>query len=243
MSDLARLLAGLRPDELALRDWVRTRLNASIIREIAALDYGTRADEHRRGIEGILVARRLPDELPWVPGEVLQLCSYHTIDERHPAVASAGWRAHVARLFSCLVLTRTGDTVFPAGPLAGLVESALDLGPEPTALAVRYLAWCRLHEPGAWSDDEVRPLLTLGLLLAYAMTPEPRDAGVDEGLRAAFTDETRAAVPVEHWWADGTPTAGLRDITGAEAWRALRALVDRCAPRPDPLLRAWFRVE
>ncbi|MET7426735.1 hypothetical protein [Dactylosporangium sp. NPDC005555] len=94
------------PSELALRDWVRTRLNTSIVRELATLDHGMKVDEHRRAIEELLVARRLPDELDWVPREVLELSAHTVCTERDPVPGSAGWRGHVARLFSCLVLTR-----------------------------------------------------------------------------------------------------------------------------------------
>ncbi|WP_460491791.1 hypothetical protein [Dactylosporangium cerinum] len=67
MADLAQQLEDLRPSELALRDWVRTRLNASIVREMATYDYGMRVEEHRRGIEELMVARRLPEQVPWPP--------------------------------------------------------------------------------------------------------------------------------------------------------------------------------
>jgi hypothetical protein len=107
---------------------------------MAVLDYGMQVEEHRQGIEALLVAGRLPEELRWTPREVLELSSYEvpTDPERRPG--SAGWRGHVARLFSCLVLVRANDVAVPAGTLAGLVESALELGPEATDPAVRYVA-------------------------------------------------------------------------------------------------------
>lgn len=226
-AELARLLDDLRPAEMALRDWVRTRLNASIVREIAHLDHGMRVEEHRQGIEAILVARRLPDELGFVPGEVLDLASFEVpIDpERQPG--SKGWRDHVARLFSCLVLVRAKETIVPAGTLAGLVESALELGPEATDRAVRYLAWCRLHEPGAWRHDpEALPFLTLGLLLLYVMRPGRGDPAIAVGLARTFVAEV-AQLPGQ-WWPDQPPTALLKTTAGAEGWRIWRALIDRC---------------
>jgi hypothetical protein len=33
-------------------------------------------DEHRQGIETLLVAERLPEELPWTPREAPELSSY-----------------------------------------------------------------------------------------------------------------------------------------------------------------------
>jgi hypothetical protein len=237
--ELARLLEQLHPAELGLRDWVRTRLNASIVRDLAALDHGMRVDEHRRGIEELLVARRLPDDLPWTPREVLELAGHTVVPDPHPTPGSAGWRGHVARLFACVVLVRTGGTVLPAGTLAGLVESALALGPEATGHAVHYLAWCRLQLPGGWrDDDEARPLLTLGLLLVYAAGQADRHPHLDAALRRACTDDARS---VEPQWPGQPPAAVLKAATGGNAWRTWRALVDRgLTTDADGPIRAWF---
>jgi hypothetical protein len=147
--------------------------------------------------------------------------------QRRPG--SFGWREHVARLFACLVLVRASDLGVPAETLARLVESALELGPEPTAHAVGYLAWCRLNEPGdwAWEPDAV-PFLTLGLLMLYRMAPTPPDPAVAAALARAFTDEVQALLP-GHGWPD-PPTALLRSTAGGPGWRLWRALADRCLP-------------
>jgi hypothetical protein len=226
--DLARLLGDLRPAELALRDWVRTQLNASIVREMAGLDHGMQVEEHRRGIEALLEADRLPEELPWAPREVLELSSHSAPNDPQRRPGSAGWRGHVARLFSCLVLVRADDALNPAGTLAGLVESALELSPEAMEQALRYLAWCRLHEPGTWRDDGARPFLTLGLLLSYIMTPGHGDPVLTAALHQAFVDEVQLVLPPEHWWPDQTPSALLKKTAGAKGWRTWQMLVDRC---------------
>jgi hypothetical protein len=137
MADLARLLDELRPSEVALRDWVRTRLNASIVREMATYDYGMHVDKQRRGIEELMVARRLPEDLPWPPAEVLELTAYTRIPDGDVTPGSPSWRGHVARLFAALFLVRSTSNAEPAAALAGLVASALALGPEATAAGVR----------------------------------------------------------------------------------------------------------
>ncbi|GAA4457638.1 hypothetical protein [Phytohabitans houttuyneae] len=213
-------LDALHPAELALRDWVRDRLDASIVCEMAALDYGVRVEEYRQGIEELLLVRRLPAELPWTPREVLQLSSYARPEDA---------RGHVARLFACLVLVRADDLLEPAGTLATLVESAVELGPDATQAAVRYLAWCRRHAPGAWHDDaEVRPFLTLGLLLAYLLAPRPEPAIV-AALNRAFADEVEAA-----------PPAALKKTAGGPGWRAWQRLAARArAEGHDLTLPEW----
>jgi hypothetical protein len=227
-AELTRLLHELRPAELALRDWVRTRLNASIVREMAHLDYGMQVEEHQQGIEELLVARRLPENLPWPAGAVLSLSSGEEPADLDLRPGSEGWRRHVARLFSCLVIVRTNDMHLPAGILTGLVESALALGPEATDHAVRYLAWCRLHEPGAWrDDDEALPFLTLGLLLLYVMAPGGGDVAVTAGLTRAFAGEVQALLP-EQWWPDQPLKSALKQTAGGPGWRVWLRLVDRC---------------
>ncbi|MEV0560493.1 BTAD domain-containing putative transcriptional regulator [Dactylosporangium sp. NPDC050588] len=56
-----------------------------------------------------------------------------------------------------------------------------------------------------------------------------------------LADEVRAAVPVELWWADDTPSAPLKEATGGPAWRVWRSLVDRHTEHA--LLRSWFRID
>lgn len=226
---LARLLPTLRPDELALLDWVRARVDAAMVHDIAVLDYGMRVEEHRDSIEDLLGARRLPERLPWLPGAVLQPASSH-----EPAPDDL--RGHAARLFCCVVLVCTDDVAWRAGTLAGLVESALALGPEATTAALRFVAWCRLHHPGAWRHDpEAQPFLTLGLLLLYATNHD--DPPGEAALRAAFVAEARAAGewrPLFKAAADGDRR---------ETWRVLVAAYLSGRDQQDDAtqtMRTWF---
>ena len=228
--ELARLLNRLQPAESALRDWAGTRLNTSMVLELAALDHGEDVDENRQGIEGLLVAARLPEDLPYHPGEVLSLSSWSEPEDPERRPGSAGWREHVKRLFSCLILLRVSDTVEPAGSLASLVESALELGPEATQAAVRYLAWCRLHEPGPWRNDvTARPFLTLGLLLLYVTTPPGGDPAVVAGLARALVDELDAALAEENlWWSEQALPKLLKLTADGPRRRIWRSLAGRC---------------
>ncbi len=225
----ARLLATLRPDELSLLHWVRTRVDAAMVDEIAALDYGMHVEEYRGSIEDLMGVRRLPQRLPWRPGAVLGPAS-----GREPAPDDP--RGHVARLFACLVVVCTDDVVWAAGTLAGLVESALVLGPEPTAEALRFVAWCHLHHPGTWRDEpQTRPFLILGLLLLYAAAHD--DPAGEAALRDAFVAGAGAA---GEWRAVFKHAA---DGDRRQTWRILVA--DYLAGR-DPqddaarTMRTWF---
>jgi hypothetical protein len=155
--ELARLLAELQPDELALRDWVAPLLDASMVDELAAADYGDDVEEHRRGIRSLLTVERLPERLDWHPSEVLELVRWSMPEDPTWKPGSPG---------------RTGQE--PADLLAPLVDSALHLDPAAVRAALRFLAWCRLQEPGDWSDDPTAiPFLTFALLLLQAASPPP----------------------------------------------------------------------
>ena len=225
--DLVALVNALRPAELVLRDWVRPLMDAAVVREIAGLDYGMEVEENRQAIEELLVVKRLPAELLWPPREVLELASYGNPEDR---------QEHVVRLFATLILIRADDTMQPAATLAGLVESAVELGADATEDAVRYLAWCRLHEPGSWRGDiEARPLLTLGLLLAYLLSPLRKDLAIVTGLTRACVAEAEAALGErQQSWPDQPPAEAfqemLKDTVGGAAWRTWRALIGRCRP-------------
>ena len=230
----ARLPATLRPDELSLLGWVRPRVDAAMVEDIAVLDYGMHVQEYRDSIEDLMGVRRLPEQQPWTPGPVLQPAS-----NRQPAPDDE--RGHVARLFACLVTVCTDDIVWPAGTLAGLVESALTLGPEPTAAALRFVAWCRLHRPGAWRDDpQAQPFLTLGLLLLYAAARD--DPPGEAALRDAFVAEVEAEIGAAGSWRQVFKHAA--DGDRRETWRILVAAYLTGRDQHDDAaetMRTWFR--
>jgi hypothetical protein len=233
---LVSFLNALRPAELALRDWVRPVLTAEILQAISELDYGEEIEENRQAIKELLMVKHLPAQVWWPPREVLELCSYGNPDDR---------QGHAARLFACLVIVRADDAIQPASTLAALVESAVALGPDATEDAVRFLAWCRLHEPGSWRDDiAALPFLTLGLLLTYLLSPLRTDPEIVAGLTRIAVEEVQAALAEENpWWPNQPPAEVLKKMAGGDGFRTWRALVERCAKVEgiEPL-RDWFRT-
>jgi len=232
---LLSFVNALRPAEMVLRDYVRPLLTAETLREIASLDYGEEVEEHQQAIKELLVVKRLPQEVWWPPREVLELASYGKPNDP---------QGHAARLFACLVIIRAEDGPQPAGTMAALVESAVALGPDATEDAVRFLAWCRLHEPGDWRDEiAALPFLTLGLLLAYLLSPLRKDPEIVAGLTAVAVEELEAALADEQeWWPNQPPTKALKKMAGGgDNYRVWCALVACCAKVEaiEPL-RRWF---
>jgi hypothetical protein len=227
---LDRLLAALHPAELALRDWVAPRLDASMVEEIANADYGDDAAEHRRAIEELRHVRRLPGELPWHPAEVLALTRWSTVDGATLG-ASAARRPHLMRLFCCLLLVRaTTAHGSPVDSLTPLVESAVELGPDAVDAAASYLAWCRLHEPGDWRDDPTsRPVLTLSLVVLSALLPAGRTPDLLPGLVSAFAEELSAVLADENRAWTQRPVHDLLKLTAmGDNRRIWVSLAGRC---------------
>jgi hypothetical protein len=231
---MVALVNGLRPSELALRDFIRPLMGSEVVDLIAGMDHGMRIEENAEAIRELLVVRRLPEELPWPPRQVLEPATYHEPDSDP--------HRRIARLFACLVIVRAGDAVEPATTLAALIESAVAHGPEATAQAVRYLAWCRLNDLPSWRDDPlVSPFLTLGLLVAYLMSPLGKQPELVAGLTAQVVGEVQAALAAEQpWWPERPSAKVLKRMGGSKGFRIWRSLIGRCDDAAIEPLRGWF---
>jgi hypothetical protein len=226
---LTRLLDCLHPSELALRDWVVPQLDASMVDEIAAADYGYDMAKHRRAIEELRHVAQLPQNLGWYPEEVLALTRWSTVDgSLSPEQVH---RRHLIRLFSCVVLVRAATAGgYPVNTLTPLVESAVELGPAALEATGSYLAWCRLHEPGSWRDDPTaRPILTLALVLVSSQLAAGRDPDLVPGLIGAFAQELSAALDDENLaWTTRPVHDLLKRVAQASSRRMWVALASRC---------------
>ncbi len=232
-SGLTRLLDGLRPSELVLRDWVASQLDSSMVDEIAAADYGFGVAEYRDAVAELRLVSRLPSELIGHPAaEVLALTRWSTVDSSELGPEETR-RRHVMRLFCCtlLVSASTSDGR-PVDSLMPLVESAIALGPAASEAARGFLAWCRLNEPGDWRDDVAsRPFLTLALV---ALSSDPATV---PGLIAAFADELHDALDDEGLLWSQRPIRDLLKLTAmSEARRMWVPLADRWLTAGDPRL-------
>lgn len=238
-SALAPLLAPLRPAELVLRDWVGPQLDAAMVARIAAADYGFNVDEYRRDVEDLRHVGRLPTDPSDLPEEVLSLSSWSTV-ERGPAGPEQERRHRLIRLFSCLFLvgcpSRNGR---PVDSLTSLLDAAIELGPEAVDATCRFLAWCRLTEPGDWRDDpNALPFLTLALVVLCGQLPDRPTPDPVAGLLAAFVEELSTALDEENRLWSTRPIPDLLKLTAmGESRRAWRSLAQRClidGPAPGP---------
>jgi hypothetical protein len=212
------LFASFAPDERALLAWVAPKMDAVALDEIAAADYGADVQEHRRALTELVHSPWLPDKLAWVPGEVLALTRWSS---------PAGRRDHLKRLFACTILVRakTSDAN-PVDSAAPLVDSAWELGEPARGVALRFLAWCRLHLPGHWRDDPSSAMfLTLAVLLLSAET------AASPALAALLVEELDAVLadPELPWRRrPGSPLFTRRTSDIGCTRRLWSALVTRC---------------
>ncbi len=229
-SRLAGVLAELQPDEFALRDRIAAQLDDAMLDEIAAFEWGADIDRYRDELDRLRSLRRWPDRLGPYPGTVLELMRplgpEHSQDPR---------RVHIMRTFACLVLVRVGPySSNPSESLPPLVLSAIELGEPVVGDALRFLAWCRLHEPGTWRDEPAeRPLLTFAVLaLATATAAEPAVLG--RLAACLLTDLERSlAEQGELWRVEvGVPLLGAKPRAW---WRRLWSdVVDLIEGAADP---------
>jgi hypothetical protein len=228
--ELTRLLAGLRPSELALRDWVAPRLSASMIEHMAAAEYGFDVPGNREAIEDLRHFGQLPEDLPWPPQEVLSLMRWSRVDESK-LDADAARCGHLMRLFSCVVLVRARTAnAAPVNSLMPMVHSAVALGPEAVEAAGSYVAWCRLHKPGDWRDDPLSlPFLTLTLVVVSALLPAGRGPELIPRLIGMFVEELSDTLAEEGLsWTQRPVRDMLKRVALSESRRMLIALASRC---------------
>jgi hypothetical protein len=155
----------------------------------------------------------------------------HVLVEHGAGLVTAARRLHLMRLFSCLFLVRaaTADGM-PVNALTPLVESAVELGPDAVAPASRFVAWCRVNEPGDWRDDPTsRPNLTLALVVLRTQLPQPPTPDPLPGLLASFVEELAVALTEENlFWSPRPIPALLKRTAMAESRRAWVSLAQRC---------------
>ncbi|HEV7282437.1 MAG TPA: hypothetical protein VGN57_19700 [Pirellulaceae bacterium] len=157
-------------DRGALFDLVRAEVDDALLSEIAAADYGDRADEHFAAVAAMRTTGDVSRDLDWVPGEVMQLISYHRPDDpTYMPQATHGAAGHRMRLFCVTALLRNGGEggsfwTGSDGHALAAFESSLRLGPPYIDAAVAFFAWLgNQFEPG----DDSRTMAAFALVALW----------------------------------------------------------------------------
>ena len=124
-----QLLAPLDPNESALTPLFQSHIDESMLREIAASDYGWRADECYQALQPVLkTGVTAPDDFN--VREVLELIRWSEPDDPKWSPGGYGLRGHWMRLFACSELVRLAAN-YPdyfsseCDTLAQLISSAI----------------------------------------------------------------------------------------------------------------------
>lgn len=144
------------PCEDSLLQLAITKVDSSMLMEIARADYGFDEQKHYSALAGIYRGI-IPGPTGWYPQEVLQLTRWSEPGTCSKSNPKAHARDHWMRLFACTVLMKIEATPEAAGYVLGedsnviqLTESALELGPTVVDKAISFLAWFVL-------EDETHP--------------------------------------------------------------------------------------
>jgi hypothetical protein len=232
----------LTTSPVAWMDWLCPQIDEAMLAEIAAADYGYRADEYLAALRRLRDNRRIPDSLNDVPLEVLELIRASEPDDPAWTPGRPGRRGHLLRLFCCALLLAVAGNAqlrqyIDAEPaLRQLTDSAVGLGNAAIGTMLPLVCWC---VPTLTPDDSDRPFFALSiLLLASALYRDEGDGPLLKQLcHWVIAEEAhiRATLPAsllwEHW------LFGLRfSADGNDRWRelALQLLIDPPAALPGP---------
>lgn len=235
------LRARVRPSRTAWMDWLGPLLDDAMLAEIAAADYGFRADEYLIALRLIRDERRLPDRVAAVPLEVLELVRWSQPDDPSWEPGGHGRRGHLMRLFCCALLLALADDerirryVEEEPTLRQLVDSAIALGADAVAAMLPLVCW-RLPTLAATERD--RPFFAISTVLLAAAHCRADDDGplLDQLCRWMIDEEARARAAADApsllraaWLLGLTFSADGDDLWHDLAWRLL---IEPAAPHP-----------
>jgi hypothetical protein len=140
----------------------------SMLREIAAADYGMDVEEHLEQLRAIKNGK-VPTPMEWEPKEVLELIRWSEPEDATWSPGSTGRRGHWMRLFSCAALLRAAAEPENDGYFTGedstiiqLVDSAVKLGEKTSLVALKFLCWRMQYRT---LDEWDRPYFAIAILL------------------------------------------------------------------------------
>jgi hypothetical protein len=182
------LLARAEPSATRLLKLLGSQIDDSMLREIAAADYGCDADVHFERLKLIRDEGAILDANKWHPTEVLELIRWSQPEDPHWQPGATGERGHLIRAFACTVLLRSSvessnrsHDYAVSQTLKQLLQSVAVPGDAAERASVSFLAW--LVER-AW--ESARALYALVFLMAALTTLRDRWSDEDVGRLASW---------------------------------------------------------
>lgn len=195
-----------------------TNVDSSMLREIAAADYGEDVNKHYRALTGIFRGGVRPRHSNWHPREVLELTRWSEPETPHHPADVTGARGHWMRLFACAVLLRIDrlpecrdHSLGGDSSIIQLTESAVALGRKVVSRAVSFLAWYLLED-----DAELCPHSAVAILL-LAVQCQKTDTVAFTWLISVIRGEYETVDESEEWSID--PKYIFEDCMLKKKWR------------------------
>lgn len=217
-----------------LLDWLRPRIDDSMLEEIAAAEDGINEKEHLEALRKIRDTGELPLPLSWNPSEVLEIFRYSEPEDTIWKSSGVGERGHLMCAFCCAVLMQTSGGASDTITIVQLTASVLALGREPSAAGLRFI-WNRTLTLS--EDSNARPFCALAILLLGASRfnllgdDEVRKAG--EWVRKEEA-EASAREASSMFYDEGGWLLGLDFSAGKnDTWRKLAQEILLDLPRPN----------
>ena len=176
---ISDLFAGFQPNADDLLRRVSQHVDAAMLIEIAAADYGRDTKEHLAHLQQIRDKGSFEVPMRWHPQEVLELIRWSNPEDPSWKPGMPGARGHWMRAFACTALLRA------AGELANkelrdgwnqtliqLIGSLRSAGPELYGSAVALLAWL-IPRTDQYEETEELGFLMVGLLWLALQLPAP----------------------------------------------------------------------
>jgi hypothetical protein len=233
------------PSERVLCDWLRKRVNDSMLRDIAEADYGMDAEEHFKALVKLRDGEKLPVPLRWVPREVLELIRWSEPDKPSCEPGFRDTRGHLMRAFVCTLLLRAAAEPENIDYITGenqtiiqLVKSAIALGNEATEATLSFLCWCF---PLA-SDTCEKPFYAMAILLLQVFLSKHDKNGEDLLATCDWVINEEAKVRsndiwgicISNWWLLGLTFYNQRH----QAWESLTRKIVLEPSKPHPVKAA-----
>jgi hypothetical protein len=225
-----QLLAPLHPNESALTPLFQANIDEAMLREIAAADYGWKADECYALLQPILKADLVACDDCSLQ-EVLELIRWSEPDDPAWSPGGQGPRGHWMRLFACCALQRFAPKHkathgSECNTVAQLISSAIELGQPVARAAAGMLAWRFLAYPGDTDEDPAFLAFAILLLAAHLERGEDRGQWLKELATWVGDEESRARDETSgHEW-----LLGLTPFNQEAVWRSL---AHRILARPE----------
>lgn len=242
-------LSDFVPSDNTLLDWLRPRIDDSMLDDIARADDGTRNKKHFRELRIIRNSGVLPSPLLSEPTDVLQIISWSEPEDPEWKPGSIGERGQLMRAFCCAVLLQAVAEHEWSHDFAGqhvtiiqLTASVLALGGEPAEAALDFL-WNRSIALAEGNKD--RPFFALAILLLGASKYElDSDEQIRQQAEWVMIEEAEARRRELHRFAKSHPSwlLGLQHYrVKDETWRRLAKEILLDLPRENEETAAILR--